>query len=249
MGTEAELALSAGFFAGMFVTAAVLWFHERRTRRMLEDVSARVHRNEARTQALLREARDVLGLVGSDGTLRYVSPAADRILGRSSARFVGTNLSALVHPDDRERLAAALDFAGGTDDEARRLEFRVQHEDGHWILLEATIDDLRNDPVVDGLVIACRDVGDRHRVETELNEAQERFRSAFEHAPIGMALTSLDGRFARVNRALAQMVGRAEDQLEGASTLAADPSGSHSPHPSCATRTGEPSTSSTRSRT
>ena len=153
MGTEAGLALAAGFFGGMFVTAAVLWFHERRTRRALEDVSARVHRNEARTQALLRESRDVLSLVSSDGTLKYVSPAADRMLGRSSAKFVGTNLSALVHPDDRPRLATALSSAHGVDDEARRLEFRVQHEDGHWILLEATIDDFRNDPVVDGLVV------------------------------------------------------------------------------------------------
>lgn len=87
MGTEAGLALAAGFFAGMFVTAAVLWFHERRTRQALEEVSARVNRNEARTQALLRESRDVLALVGRDGTLKYVSPAADRLLGYSSLRF------------------------------------------------------------------------------------------------------------------------------------------------------------------
>ena len=217
MGTAAGLAVAAGFFAGMFVTAAVLWFHERRTRRALEDVSSRVHRNEARTHALLRESRDVLILVGADGTLKYVSPAADRMLGRSSARFVGISPAALVHPDDQERLAAALDASA--DDDARHLEFRLQHEDGHWKLLEATVDDLRHDPIVDGLIIACRDVGDRRRIESELREAQERFRSTFENAPIGMALTAVDGRFVRVNRALAQMVGRAEDQLEGASAL------------------------------
>jgi hypothetical protein len=92
MGTEAGLALAAGFFGGMFVTAATLWFHERRTRRALEAVSARVHRNEARTHALLRESRDVLALIGRDGNLKYVSPAADRMLGRSSAKFVGTTV-------------------------------------------------------------------------------------------------------------------------------------------------------------
>ena len=36
-----------------------------------------------------------------------------------------------------------------------------------------------------------------------LREAEERFRLAFEHAPIGIALVSLDGSFTRVNRALA----------------------------------------------
>ncbi|HSO95229.1 MAG TPA: EAL domain-containing protein [Acidimicrobiia bacterium] len=218
MGTEAGLALAAGFFAGMFVTAAMLWFHERRTRRALEEVSARVNRNEARSQALLRESCDVLALVGRDGTLKYVSPAADRMLGRSVTRFVGTQPAALVHPDDQVRLTAALD--GAAAERARNLELRIQHEDGHWVLVEATVDDLRNDPVVDGIIVAFHEVGERRQLEAELREAQEQFRSTFEHAPIGMALTSLDGRFVRVNRALAQMVGRAEDQLEGASVLA-----------------------------
>jgi len=45
-------------------------------------------------------------------------------------------------------------------------------------------------------------------------EAQERFRSAFEHAPIGMALISIDGRLFRVNRALTHMLGRADDSAD-----------------------------------
>ena len=122
MGTEAELALAAGFFGGMFVTAVVLWFHERRTRQVLEDGSGRLRRNEARTHALLRESRDVLALVDRDGTLRYVSPAADRILGRSSAQFSGTNFAALIHPEDLPRVVAALEVPtapGGPDAAAR----------------------------------------------------------------------------------------------------------------------------------
>ena len=41
------------------------------------------------------------------------------------------------------------------------------------------------------------DVAARHR-------AEERFRRAFEAAPIGMALMSLDGRFLRVNPSCAR---------------------------------------------
>jgi diguanylate cyclase (GGDEF)-like protein/PAS domain S-box-containing protein len=40
-----------------------------------------------------------------------------------------------------------------------------------------------------------------------LSEAEERFRLAFEHAPIGIALVSLDGGFTRVNRALCDLLG------------------------------------------
>ena len=61
--------------------------------------------------------------------------------------------------------------------------------------------------------MSARDVTDRRRAEAELREAQERFRSAFEHAPIGMALMALDGRLFRVNRAMVQILGRSTEEL------------------------------------
>ena len=70
-----------------------------------------------------------------------------------------------------------------------------------------------------GIVISARDLTDRRRAEAELREAQERFRSAFEHAPIGMALISIDGRLFRVNRALVQILGRGESELLSSSIL------------------------------
>jgi diguanylate cyclase (GGDEF)-like protein/PAS domain S-box-containing protein len=59
-------------------------------------------------------------------------------------------------------------------------------------------------------------VATSHQQETALHEAEARFRLAFTNAPIGMALTSLDGRFLQVNEALCQMLGRSEEQLTGA---------------------------------
>ncbi len=49
-----------------------------------------------------------------------------------------------------------------------------------------------------------------------LREAEDRFRLAFVNAPIGMALTSLDGRFVQVNGALSEMLGRPPEVLVGA---------------------------------
>jgi diguanylate cyclase (GGDEF)-like protein/PAS domain S-box-containing protein len=48
-----------------------------------------------------------------------------------------------------------------------------------------------------------------------LREAEERFRLAFEHAPIGISLVAPDGRFMRVNRALCELTGYAQDELVG----------------------------------
>ena len=46
-----------------------------------------------------------------------------------------------------------------------------------------------------------------------LREAEERFRLAFEHAPIGVALVAPDGSWLRVNEALCQMLGYTAEEL------------------------------------
>jgi PAS domain S-box-containing protein len=52
---------------------------------------------------------------------------------------------------------------------------------------------------------------DLYRKELELRASEERFRTAFENAPIGVALVTVgEGRIIEVNRALARMLGRPE---------------------------------------
>jgi diguanylate cyclase (GGDEF)-like protein/PAS domain S-box-containing protein len=46
-------------------------------------------------------------------------------------------------------------------------------------------------------------------------ESEERFRSSFQDAMIGMCLSTADGRLARVNPAFCHMLGRTEEELEG----------------------------------
>jgi diguanylate cyclase (GGDEF)-like protein/PAS domain S-box-containing protein len=61
------------------------------------------------------------------------------------------------------------------------------------------------------------DVVRRQRLETELRTAEERFRVAFENAPIGMALADVGaeapGRLLKVNVALMSLTGRSEGEL------------------------------------
>ena len=54
---------------------------------------------------------------------------------------------------------------------------------------------------------------DLYEKERALRESERRFRTAFEHAPIGIALMTLDGRFVDANRALLAMLDRSHAEL------------------------------------
>jgi diguanylate cyclase (GGDEF)-like protein/PAS domain S-box-containing protein len=61
--------------------------------------------------------------------------------------------------------------------------------------------------------LVTRRLTEREQAEHALARAEERLRTAFSEAPIGMAVASLDGRFLQVNRALARITGYEEHDL------------------------------------
>ncbi|HUN79396.1 MAG TPA: EAL domain-containing protein [Solirubrobacteraceae bacterium] len=61
--------------------------------------------------------------------------------------------------------------------------------------------------------LVARRLAERELAERAREQAEERFGTAFAEAPIGMALTSLEGRFLQVNRALAEIAGYDEQTL------------------------------------
>ena len=79
--------------------------------------------------------------------------------------------------------------------------------------------DVRARRVGDLLVVTWRDETDRHATERALADSEARFRMAFDDAPVGMVVTSLDaadaGTYLQVNRALTDMLGYAPGDLVG----------------------------------
>ncbi|HSJ75312.1 MAG TPA: PAS domain S-box protein, partial [Gemmatimonadales bacterium] len=60
-----------------------------------------------------------------------------------------------------------------------------------------------------------REMAQRGQAELGRRDNEEQLYSTFEHAGVGMALLSLDGRWIRVNRALADLLGSSPEELIG----------------------------------
>jgi diguanylate cyclase (GGDEF)-like protein/PAS domain S-box-containing protein len=173
-----------------------------------EEAETVVRQSERRFKALVSNAADIIIVVDADGVLQYVSPAFERILGISASPYFEISASGVIHPDDLDKINSEFSRLADDPDQVLRTHLRIRAAGGHWRHFEATVTNRMADPDVGGIV------GNLHDI-TELLDANERFRSAFEDAPIGIALASLDGDILRANRAFGAIVGHAPEDLVG----------------------------------
>jgi PAS domain S-box-containing protein len=79
------------------------------------DVTRELYESEAlgvtqpNYQMIAEHAGDLVCLLAIDGTVRWISPSADRVLGRPDAEVVGQNVNEYILADDHAKLVALRD--------------------------------------------------------------------------------------------------------------------------------------------
>ena len=161
-------------------------------------------------------------VVGDAETGRIVlwNPAAEELFGITAAEAVGQPIEMLVPQPLRERHRAGLARFQKTGrgiliDTGQPVELPALRRTGEPITIELTLSPIAVSPVPGRFVLALiRDATLRKKAEGDrLRQSEERFRTAFEHAIIGMALVGLDGHFLQVNAALCTLIGYSAPEL------------------------------------
>lgn len=172
--------------------------------------------HERRFRAIFNSTFQFIGLLTPDGVLLEANQAALDFAGLRAEDVVGRPFWDAhwwqVDEATPERLRAAIAEAAA----------------GQFVRYEAVVCgrgmqrtpiDFSLKPITDErgrvvlLVPEGRDIGEMKAARAALRESEERFRSAFEAAAIGMAIVSPEGRFEKVNTALCDIVGYPREQL------------------------------------
>ena len=177
-------------------------------------------RAERRLRALFEASNDIVTILQPDGNW-FASPAGTRLLGHLPGYEPEGGLLSLVHPDDLAGAAAALtDVLDGRRSPSDPLAFRARTADGNYRWLEAVANDLRDDPLVGGVVITARDITERNRQAAALRESEERFAAAFERSPVAIAVIGFDGSLLHCNEAYSEIVAVPIPDLIGTDAMA-----------------------------
>jgi two-component system sensor histidine kinase/response regulator len=157
-----------------------------------------------RMTTTLESLTDGFFTLDRDWRFTYVNHGAERLLALPRAELLGNHIWAKF-PEAKGSLSHQQYERAVRDNVA--VQFETFYPPlGIWF-------DVRAFPSTHGLAVYFRDVTAVRQAGQALQESEERFAGAFEHAPIGLALVSPDGRWLKVNRALCELVGYSEPEL------------------------------------
>jgi PAS domain S-box-containing protein len=173
-------------------------------------LEAELRASEQRLAGIIANAQQAIVTMTSDGIVTCWNRQAEVTFGWSEAEALGRDLSELIVPAEMRPMhdSALRRFVETGEGRliGKTIEVEATHRTGVRIPVELAINATRLD---DGweFTALLHDISERRKRTAQ-------FQNAFNHAPIGMALVRLDGRFLRVNTAFCRIVGYASDELQ-----------------------------------
>jgi PAS domain S-box-containing protein len=112
---------------------------------------------------LVESIPDLIVSTDVDGTITYVSPSVERVLGYARHQMLRKNVSDFVHPDDAESVRVIFEpTSAGSRESAILVPVRMWHRDRRWRQMEAFGKTL---PAGDAVVLSLRDITNRVSAE------------------------------------------------------------------------------------
>jgi len=128
---------------------------------------AALKRSEERFRALIENVQDILLVLDRDGTIRYVNPTIQNLLGYLPEELLVRDAFSLLHPEDRPKILDLVRAGGERPDASETDEFRVRHKNGTWRLLAGVGKNQLDNPEIGGIVITAQDITELKRADQQ----------------------------------------------------------------------------------
>jgi PAS domain S-box-containing protein len=167
----------------------------------------RLTQSEAKFRSLIQNSSDVITILDGAGTILYISPSVEKIIGFTPAQMIGKSAFEFIHQEDIPDVVAA--FRQRAEGEGRRepTVYRFKHRDGTWHYLESIGTNLLDDPSINGIVINARDITERKMASEKLVQSELRYKQLVETANDVIYRIDPNGFFTYANPIALRVIG------------------------------------------
>ncbi|MFA6484470.1 MAG: PAS domain-containing protein, partial [Bacteroidales bacterium] len=186
--------------------------HEKIKAQLIKELQELQRANDALLQTAIKILPVGLWIFNAEGKIVISSAAAQQIW--AGVRYVNVDQLGEYKGwrTDSGKLIEAHEWAGARALEKGETsieeEVEIECFDGtHKIILDTAIPLRKSDGSIGGAITINQDITENKRSQEALKESEEKYRTIFESAVIGIYRTSVDGRILFANPALVKMLG------------------------------------------
>ena len=170
--------------------------------------------SEQQFRATFFQAAVGITQTGLQGEWKLLNGRFCEIVGYAQAELFGKTFLDITHPDDRQANIVARRRLLAGEISSWSMEKRYIHKNGGTVWARLYVSLVRDQHHVPQYFISViEDITDRIQAEKALRDSEERFRATFSQAAVGIAQTSRNGKWLRVNKRYCEMLGYSEAEL------------------------------------
>ncbi|HEY6969677.1 MAG TPA: PAS domain S-box protein, partial [Candidatus Angelobacter sp.] len=167
-------------------------------------IEAAIAANEKRTRLLIHGISEIVAVLDASGTIRFISPQVQRVLGIPVSAVTGHSIFDFIHADDRKRAAAEFAKTVTQPGEGVPSVLRFKSQEGRWVPFEVIASNQLMDPDVNGVIFTGRDLRFRIDAEQAIRRANAGFDRQVEERTTELAKANAALRIENQERRYAQ---------------------------------------------
>ena len=178
----------------------------------LKEYEKSLRQSEEKYRSIIENSFDIIFSMNTAGEFIKANDAFLKEGGYRREEVIGKSFQMLLHPDDTPIAVEA--FAGNISGNQSSFEMRSRRKDGSygWYNFNTNPVVTETGEIKEILGIA-QNISERKAFESALAESEETFRNYFDMSNIGMAITSPEKGWVRVNDRLCAMLGFSREEL------------------------------------
>lgn len=163
--------------------------------------------------SIVKHGSDLITVLDGDGTYLYASDSITKILGYQPEDLLGTDVRALIHPEDLPIVQDCfLDLVYGENMQVNVPPFRYKNKNGSWHWLSCVATNMFGNPDVQGIVTNSRDITNKMDALQQKRESEAYYRALYFNNPDPVITLNPMGQVEASNEAVEGVTGYSREE-------------------------------------